>query len=108
MVNPVRFIRFLHRSPAMDRFQRLHAYLESTLANPPSQPDPEVLSRLQLDLAILISFTLSRLTKEDRRCRAQMEQRQRPRMACWPTRRTSRVVAPSPALYFAPCSSQIC
>ncbi|BGP04990.1 hypothetical protein JCM10049v2_000792 [Rhodotorula toruloides] len=41
---------FPHRSPAMDRFQRLHAYLESTLANPPSQPDPAVLSRLQLKL----------------------------------------------------------
>ncbi|GAA5989348.1 hypothetical protein JCM11641_002770 [Rhodosporidiobolus odoratus] len=34
----------------MDRFQRLHAFLESTLANPSTQPDPSVLSKLQLKL----------------------------------------------------------
>ncbi|BGP12970.1 hypothetical protein JCM10213_006609 [Rhodosporidiobolus nylandii] len=34
----------------MDRFQRLHVLLETTLANPPPSPDPSVLSRLQLKL----------------------------------------------------------
>ncbi|GAA5831477.1 hypothetical protein JCM11251_004037 [Rhodosporidiobolus azoricus] len=34
----------------MDRFQRLATYLETTIANPPTQPDPSVLSKLQLKL----------------------------------------------------------
>lgn len=34
----------------MDRFQRLAAFLESTIANPPSSPDPSVFSKLQLRL----------------------------------------------------------
>ncbi|GAA5919036.1 hypothetical protein JCM1841_003712 [Sporobolomyces salmonicolor] len=34
----------------MDRLQRLHIFLETTLANPPDHHDPEVLSKLQLKL----------------------------------------------------------
>ncbi|GAA5892450.1 hypothetical protein JCM6882_005619 [Rhodosporidiobolus microsporus] len=34
----------------MDRFQRLVTYLETTIANPPAQLDPSVLSKLQLKL----------------------------------------------------------
>ncbi|GAA6005529.1 hypothetical protein JCM10207_005238 [Rhodosporidiobolus poonsookiae] len=44
----------------MDRFQRLHTFLESTLANPPPHPDPAVLNKLSLKLerarAALLDF----------------------------------------------------
>jgi len=34
----------------MDRFHRLHTYLETTLANPPSQQDSQAVSKLQVKL----------------------------------------------------------
>ncbi|GAA6062083.1 hypothetical protein JCM10212_006506 [Sporobolomyces blumeae] len=48
-VNPLTLACLLPRH-TMDRFQRLHTYLETTLANPPSQPDSQVVSKLQLKL----------------------------------------------------------
>ncbi|GAA5875841.1 hypothetical protein JCM16303_004016 [Sporobolomyces ruberrimus] len=51
-VNPLT-INFAHSSSiphSMDRFARLHAYLETTLANPPSPQDTQAVSKVQVKL----------------------------------------------------------